>query len=53
MAFVELCHGLVGSSALEKVTYTLRVQWCLGKWAQLSGDHDSAIQALTMVSKDS
>ena len=50
LEFVQLCSGQVGHSALEKVTYTLRVQWCLSKWYQFSGKHDGAIQALTMVS---
>ena len=50
LAFVQHCDGMVGLSALEKVKFTLRVQWVSGKWHLLSGNHDDAVQALTMVS---
>lgn len=51
LSFVEHCDGMVGSSALEKVRYTLRVRWCVAKWYVFSGNHDIAIQALSLVSQ--
>ncbi len=50
LAFVQHCDGMVGLSALKKVKFTLRVQWAASKWHHLSGNHDDAIQALTLVS---
>ena len=50
LSFVRHCDGLVGGSALGTVTFTLRVQWCLAKWELYSGNHDSAMHALTLVS---
>ena len=51
LVFVEQCSGMVGHSALEKLKYTLRVQWCVAKWHQFSSNHSASLQALTMVSE--
>ncbi len=48
LSFAEHCSGLVGKDPLEKVTYTLRVQWCLAKWYKHS-NNNGAIRALIMV----